>query len=395
MEPIVDVIILGVYGFKFMMPWNLPAAFVGVSAALVVINLTSAIALTSAEVNKIARSVTVRIVSSSGSGSGVLIRQEGKTYTLLTAAHVLANKTTAVYEVITPDAQRYTLDQKSIKSHAQADLAIAQFISAKSYPVAKIASAEGIVEGAPSYVAGFPAKTTAMTESIYNFTKGEITAAPVQPFKDGYGLVYTNTTLPGMSGGPIFNADSALIGIHGRADAKTELQDQQLNSQIYVKSGVNLGIPIRSLFSLMPKEKLIIAAASSTVNSTVLSAEDRSLINDLMAQSNFKLRQNDLIGAITSLDQVVRLDPNNIDAFNERGSLFILKHDFLAALMDFRQTVQIDPNFAGGYYNQGIAYLRSGSPREAQANFKKAAELFKALGNTQMYKKTQEQLKGF
>jgi hypothetical protein len=378
-----------------MMPWNLPAALMGVSAALVAINLAPAMALASVEVSQIARSVTVRITSTGGTGSGVLIRREGKTYTILTAAHVLANRS-AVYEVTTPDAQRYTLDRKSIRSHAQADLAIAQFVSTQSYAVTKIAGAEKIAEGSPSYVAGFPGKTAAMTESIYNFTKGEITAAPTQPFKDGYGLVYTNTTLPGMSGGPIFNADGALIGIHGRADAKTELQDQQLNPQIYVKSGVNLGIPISALFTLVPKEKLTIATASSSVNpTTVKSPEERSLINDLMAQASFKQRQNDLPGAIAALDQVVRLDPNNIEAFNERGSLYIMQRDFLAAVADFRQTVQLDPNFAGGYYNQGIAYLRSGSPREAQANFKKAAELFKVLGNTQMYKKTLQELKGF
>lgn len=366
-------------------------AVVGVSAALVLISPAPSVALSSAEVNKIARSVTVRITSTTGSGSGVLIRRAGKTYTLLTAAHVLSNKN-AVYEVITPDAERYVLDRKSIKNHAQADLAIAQFTSSQSYGVVKISGAEKIVEGTPSYVAGFPGKTTAMTDSIYNFTKGEITAAPAQPFKDGYGLVYTNTTLPGMSGGPIFNTDGALIGIHGRADAKTELQDQQLNPQIYVKSGVNLGIPVKALLSLVPKEQLTIAAASST---TVNSPEERSLIRDLMMQSNFKLRQNDVLGAIAALDQVVRLDPNNIEAFNERGSLYMMRRDFLAAVADFRQTVQLDPNFAGGYYNQGVAYLRSGSPREAQANFKKAAELFKSLGNNQMYKKTLQELKGF
>jgi hypothetical protein len=373
-----------------MTPWNFSAVCLGVSAALVAINLAPAVALSSAEVNQIARSVTVRITSDSGSGSGVLIRKAGKTYTLLTVAHVLSNPK-AVYQVITPDAQRYTLDRTSIKLHAQVDLAIAQFVSSQSYGVAKIGSSEGVAEGAAVYVAGFPAKTAAMTESIYNFTKGEITAAPSRPFKDGYGLVYTNTTLPGMSGGPIFNAEGSVVGIHGRADAKTELQDQQLNPKIYVKSGVNLGIPIRALLSLVPKEQLILATASPAINS----AEDRSLINDLMAQSNFKLRQNDIAGAIAALDQVVRLAPNNIEAFNERGTLYLMNRDFLAAVTDFRQTVQLDPNFAGGYYNQGVAYLRSGSPREAQANFKKAAELFKAQGKTQQYRETLQQLKGF
>jgi V8-like Glu-specific endopeptidase len=377
-----------------MMSWNLPTTLMGVSAALAIVNLAPVMALSSAEVNQIARTLTVRITSSAGSGSGVLIRREGKTYTLLTAAHVLANQS-AAYEVTTPDGQRYILDRKSMRFHTQADLAIAQFTSTKTYPVTKIGSSQEVTEGSPTYVAGFPAKTTAMTESIYNFTKGEVTAAPAQPFKDGYGLVYTNATLPGMSGGPIFNADGALIGIHGRADAKTELQDQQLNPQIYVKSGVNLGIPIGTAFALVPKEKLTIATASPTVNSTTISPEDRSLINDLMRQSDFKRRQNDLPGAIAALDQVVRLDPKNLEAFNDRGTLYMMQRDFLAAVTDFRQTVQIDPNFAGGYYNQAVAYLRSGSPREAQANFKKAAELFKASGNTQMHKKTLQELKGF
>jgi serine protease Do len=370
-----------------MMPWNFSAAFVGVSAALVAINLSPAMALSSAEVNQIARSVTVRVVSPSGSGSGVIIRQEGKTYTLLTVAHVLTNKA-VVYEVITPDAQRYTLDQKTIKAHAQADLAIAQFTSTKSYTVAKISSSQGVTEGSPTYVAGFPGKTTAMTESIYNFTKGEITAAPAQPFKDGYGLVYTNTTLPGMSGGPIFNADAALMGIHGRADAKIELQDQQLNSQIYVKSGVNLGIPIGTAFALVPKEKLTIAAASSAVNSTNISPEARSLINDLMKQAAVKSRLNDLPGAIAALDRVVSLDPNNIQAFNDRGTLYLKQRDYLAAIADFRQTVQIDPNFAEGYYNQAIANFRRANPDEAKANFRKAATLFEAQGKTQQYRET-------
>jgi serine protease Do len=369
--------------------WHIPPALISFSLALAVAQPTIAVALNASAVNQIARSVTVRITSANGSGSGVLIRKTDKTYTVLTAAHVLAKA--GAYEVITSDGQRYPIERSSIQAHPVADLAIAQFVSRKSYPVASVAASEAVVEGSPAYVAGFPARTTAMTESIYNFTKGEITAASERPFQNGYALVYTNTTLPGMSGGPIFNAEGALMGIHGRADAKTELQDQSLNPSIYVKSGVNLGIPIRSLFDLVPKAKLTLATASTSSTSSA----DASLINDLMAEADFKLRQRDLPGAITSLDQVIRLDPKNVNAINERGTMYLRQRNFLTALIDFRQAVQIDPTFAGGYYNQGVAYLRSGSPRDAYMNFKKAAELYKAQGKVESYRATLEQMKGF
>jgi Trypsin-like peptidase domain/Tetratricopeptide repeat len=367
--------------------WSIPAVVLGVSAALVVVQPQIAVALSSAEVNGIARRVTVRIIASSGSGSGVLIRKDGKTYTILTSAHVLTNNGT--YEVLTSDGQRYSLDRNSIKKHSEADLAIAQFTSPKSYPVVEIGDSSAVAEGSPSYVAGFPARTEAITESIYNFSKGEVTGVSSKPFKDGYSLIYTNTTLPGMSGGPVLDANGRLIGIHGRSDAKAEFQDQQLNPKIYVKSGVNLGISIRALFSLVPQKQLTVATTSSA-NSNA----DRSLINDLLAQSDFRRRQNDVPGAIAALDQVIRLDPNNLYAFNERGSLYLQEQNFLSAVVDFRQTVQLDPNFAEGYYNQGWAQLRSGDPKAAAANFRKAAALFKAQGKTEKYKATKERLKG-
>lgn len=379
------------------LPWSLsPITLNFALIAIAAQPLTAIAASNSAAINQMARSVVVRIVNPGGSGSGVMIHKVGKTYTVLTAAHVLASSTT--YEVIAPDGQRYTLISTTVKKHPTADLAIAQFESTQTYPVATVATPTTLSEGSPSFVAGFPAKTVAMTESVYTFTTGEITANSSHPFADGYGLVYTNATLPGMSGGPIFNGNGALIGIHGRADAKIEMQDQSLNPSIYVKSGMNLGIPVQTLFDLIPKAQLSLVKPTLSPNPSSVSspsATDQALIADLMAQSNFKVRQNDVPGAIAALDQVVRLDPANINAFNERGSLYLMQRNFLAAIMDFRQTVQLDPNFAHGYYNQGLAYLRSGSPREAYTNFKQAAELYKTQGKTEQYRATLEQLKGF
>lgn len=362
--------------------------FAGASISLSIV--WSAIALSSAEVNEIGKGVTIRIKSSTSSGSGVLIRKSGSVYTVLTAAHVLSPRET--YEVLLADGQHYPLKTNTIQRHPQADLAIAQFSSTKVYRTATIGDPNALEEGAPVFVAGYPAQTEALTESIYSFTKGEMTAKASRPFKDGYGLVYTNITLPGMSGGPVFNNSGQLVGIHGRADAKAQLQDEQVNPKIYIKSGVNLGIPITPLFTLIPKTQL---AISSTTIAPKAPTVNRILVNDLRAQADFRRRQNDLPGAIAALDQAIRLDPNNLEIYNDRGELYLMQQDYLSAAVDFNQTVQINPNFAEGYYNRAYAYYRSGSREEAIASYEKAAELFKAQGKTQQYKATQAELKGF
>jgi serine protease Do len=74
-------------GFNYV-----PSIFVGTVAALVIVQ--PAIAKTAKEVAQIAIPTTVQINNTSApdvSGSGVIISKKGKTYTVLTANHVVTN----------------------------------------------------------------------------------------------------------------------------------------------------------------------------------------------------------------------------------------------------------------------------------------------------------------
>ena len=68
--------------------YQLPAALIGVAASIVLVQPQVAVALSPDEVGRIAKSITVRI-ESKNPGSGVIIKQQGNTYTVLTAAHVV------------------------------------------------------------------------------------------------------------------------------------------------------------------------------------------------------------------------------------------------------------------------------------------------------------------
>ncbi|NJM74590.1 MAG: trypsin-like peptidase domain-containing protein [Acaryochloridaceae cyanobacterium RU_4_10] len=194
---------------------RLSATILGVGVALV--QIQSAQALTKVEVSKVAQSVTVMIQdpqSPQTTGSGIIIKREGETYTVLTAHHVV--KQSPNYQVMTPDKKMNPIVQGSIKPLPGVDLALVQFKSAGAYGIAKMGDSAQSPSGSASFVAGFPGTTEVRSEPEYYFTSGKIAANGSRPNKDGYALAYSNPTLPGMSGGPVLNEQGELIGIHGQ-----------------------------------------------------------------------------------------------------------------------------------------------------------------------------------
>jgi S1-C subfamily serine protease len=201
------------------------------------------------EIARTAKAVSVNIETepdfngNRGLGSGVIIQQQGDLYTVLTAAHVvrrgtLLKLTTAidnqVHQIVSGSLQR---------AKGDVDLAVAQFRSDKSYQVAKIGDSSLLESGMDVYVAGFPVPTLAITERVWVFREGKVTANSSKAFKDGYSLIYSNSTLPGMSGGGVLNRYGELVGIHGKGDRTAD----------NFKTDYNLGMPI-SLFSEVAKE---------------------------------------------------------------------------------------------------------------------------------------------
>ena len=71
-----------------------------------------------------------------------------------------------------------------------------------------------IFDGNSIFVSGFPLPTSSVNESIWRFLKGQVVANATVAIKDGYQLLYSNPTLPGMSGGSVLDSQGNLVGIH-------------------------------------------------------------------------------------------------------------------------------------------------------------------------------------
>jgi tetratricopeptide (TPR) repeat protein/S1-C subfamily serine protease len=339
------------------------------------------------------KNLSVLIQGQAGSGSGVIVQHQGQTYTVITAAHVVTNS--IPYTVTLADEHTYRAS--SVKRLSGVDLAIVTFTSDRPYPVAVLGSSQGIGEASPIYVAGFPAGTAAITRSVYTFTEGTLTARSSKPFSDGYAMVYTNNTLPGMSGGGVFNQFGQLVGIHGRGDVDNKLETSQTNPNIVVKTGFNLGIPIETLaargaevglkLSILPAsnpvlaspgDDLIVSATSKAQQGDYNGAiadmsraieQSPKTANLYFARANYAISMGRGEDALKDLDRVIQLNPQSESAYWIRGNYRFSLNDKAGAISDLSEVIRINPKHLQAYEKRAFFYSTQPNPVQAIADY--------------------------
>ncbi|MBV6626475.1 MAG: trypsin-like peptidase domain-containing protein [Rivularia sp. (in: Bacteria)] len=334
--------------------------------SMIILQPLAANALSAPEVGKIAEGITVLIEykDSPNNGSGVIIKKEGNVYTILTAAHVVANPNRK-YEIVTPGKKRYSLNHSTVKVLPnQIDLAVVTFTSNNNYKVASIGNSDSSERGTVAYISGFPDKNAVINESILVVTEGKIAAN--SNLKNGYGLVYDITTKVGMSGGAVLNDAGKLIGIHGRGDNSYDEKTDTIQ-----KSGLNLGIPINTFVRLSAQAGVNIGVTASPV---VATSEVKA--GDLLARGVNKNLGGDYTGAIADFTQAINLNPQYTEAFLGRGNARIKLKDYQGAINDSNQAIKINPLNAIAYKNRGIARFELGDKQGGTNDIKISTELF-------------------
>ncbi|MFW9259665.1 S1 family peptidase [Nostoc sp. CALU 546] len=228
-------------------------ATAGVAAIVVTLPIAT-YAISSQEINQIAKNITVQINNegtTSPGGSGVIVAKEGNTYTVLTANHVVCDaldrpggivcSSDITYSVRTSTGKEYPVKDIKVlqKSKNDADLAVVTFEATEDYLVATLANSEQLKVTQDIYLAGFPAtfqKSGAARE--FNLPKGSIISFQNNAL-NAYSLVHDALSLTGMSGGPVFDSSGRVIAIHGLADAASQ-----------GKSGFNAAIPIHTFIAI-------------------------------------------------------------------------------------------------------------------------------------------------
>ena len=92
--------------------------------------------------------------------------------------------------------------------------------------------------------------------------------------------------------------------------------------------------------------------------------------------TNYPEKENPaLVQEIKKLDDFIKKNSRNADAFYNRARLYAAKDDFPQAIKDYSQALEIEEKHADSYYNRGLLYAEMERYEEAVKDFDSAIKL--------------------
>ncbi|MFM5961714.1 MAG: tetratricopeptide repeat protein, partial [Dolichospermum sp.] len=155
----------------------------------------------------------------------------------------------------------------------------------------------------------------------------------------GYDLFLSGSPRPGISGSPILNDQGEVFGMYGKADFGS-------NEDALLRDGVQ-GITTEKFPNLISK------------------------ITDNIPDNT----QANTPGNIDDYNLAIKINPNDADAYHNRGNVRSALGDKQGAIDDYNQAIKINPNYALAYNNRGIVRYDLGDKQGAIDDYNQAIKI--------------------
>jgi tetratricopeptide (TPR) repeat protein len=148
---------------------------------------------------------------------------------------------------------------------------------------------------------------------------------------------------------------------------------RHLRAAVLAGVGGAVVLAVAILLALRPWGRSTDQPPAGTTDRAGPAARDAS---DYVNRGRALIDKRDFDGAIAELNEAIRLDPENAEAYKHRGNAYLhVKSDLDRALPDLNEAVRLDPGNYGAHDSRGLAYFLKGDHDRALADFEALLDL--------------------
>lgn len=134
---------------------------------------------------------------------------------------------------------------------------------------------------------------------------------------------------------------------------------------------------------------LVFTAATLVIFSRASNAKS---VERLLTQAQTKFEQGAYQDSVKIYTAALKLDPQNIDAYIERGNAHSYLKDYQAAIADYTKAINISSESGVAHMNRAVINCTLGNKQNAIQDYQRAVDIYRQLGRESESKQAAERL---
>lgn len=222
---------------------------------------------------------------------------------------------------------------------------------------------------------GIPESRNYQKERYFEFVPGFVTSR-ISSHPQGYNLRYNAVTKGGMSGGPVFDTEGRVVGIHGEGDrdydSVTDTDQKVITGSAITKTGFNSAIPINTFIAKLSETGLNRSAVlinTSTATNAPLKLNNPNDAKTYYVRGLTRFDKGDLSGAVADFTQAIQTQSDYAEAYFYRGLAYFDLRQMPKSIADYSKAIALNASYVDAYYNRGLVLSAMGDKPGAIADY--------------------------